>query len=212
MTKGVILLAGGEGKRLGFKKQYLKLKEKPLYMHSLEKVIDLFDKVILVLPEEDMEKVKVPGKVKKVCGGKERQDSVFEGLLSAETDIVVIHDCARPFASKELFLKVSDLGQFEGKICAIPVRDTLKQVSEGIVIKTVDRTNLWHSQTPQGFLRKVLLECHLRARAEGFHSTDDAMLLERYGYKVGVVMGEITNIKITYPEDLALARFLEALL
>ena len=212
MTKGVILLAGGEGKRLGLKKQYLQLKEKPLYMHSLEKVIDLFDEVILVLPEEDLQKVKVPSKVKKVCGGKERQDSVFEGLLSTEADIVVIHDCARPFASKELFLKVSDLDQFEGKICAIPVRDTLKQVSEGIVIKTVDRAGLWHSQTPQAFIRKVLLECHFRSRAEGFYATDDAMLLERYGYKVGVVMGEITNIKITYPEDLELARLLEILL
>ncbi|WP_448583353.1 2-C-methyl-D-erythritol 4-phosphate cytidylyltransferase [Thermocrinis sp.] len=212
MRKGVILLAGGRGKRFGFKKQYLELKGKPLYMHSLEKVIDLFEEVILVLPEEDVEKVKVPGKVKKVCGGEERQDSVFEGLLSAEADVVVIHDCARPFASRELFLKVSELGKFEGKICAVPVRDTLKQVSEGMVIKTVDRTNLWHSQTPQGFLRKVLLECYFRARAEGFYATDDAMLLERYGYRVGIVMGEITNLKITYPEDLELAKLLEVLL
>jgi 2-C-methyl-D-erythritol 4-phosphate cytidylyltransferase len=93
-----------------------------------------------------------------------------------------------------------------GKICALPVRDTLKQVSEGMVIKTIDRTGLWHSQTPQAFLRKVLLECHFRARSEGFFATDDAMLLERYGYRVGVVMGEPTNIKITYPEDLTLAQ------
>ncbi|WP_448587319.1 2-C-methyl-D-erythritol 4-phosphate cytidylyltransferase [Thermocrinis sp.] len=200
----MILLAGGEGKRFGFKKQYLELKGKPIYMHSVEKVIDLFDEVILVLPKEDVEKVKVPSKVRKVGGGKERQNSVFEGLLCTEADVVVVHDCARPFASRELFLKVSELGEFEGKICAIPVRDTLKQVSEGMVVRTVDRTGLWHAQTPQGFLRKVLLECHLRARAEGFYATDDAMLLERYGYKVAVVMGELSNIKITFPEDLFL--------
>jgi 4-diphosphocytidyl-2-methyl-D-erithritol synthase len=175
-------------------------------MHSLEKVLDLFEEVILVLPEEDLQKIKVPPKVKKVAGGKERQDSVLEGILEAEGDIVIIHDCARPFASRELFLKVSELGDFEGKICALPVRDTLKQVSEGMVIRTIDRTGLWHSQTPQAFLRKVLLECHFRARSEGFFATDDAMLLERYGYRVGVVMGEPTNIKITYPEDLALAQ------
>jgi 2-C-methyl-D-erythritol 4-phosphate cytidylyltransferase len=206
MKRSVILLAGGEGSRLGTKKQYIPLGGKPLYMHSLEKVLDLFEEVILVLPEEDLQKIKVPPKVKKVAGGKERQDSVFEGILEAEGDIVIVHDCARPFASRELFLKVSELGDFEGKICALPVRDTLKQVSEGMVIKTIDRTGLWHSQTPQAFLRKVLLECHFRARSEGFFATDDAMLLERYGYRVGVVMGEPTNIKITYPEDLALAQ------
>jgi 2-C-methyl-D-erythritol 4-phosphate cytidylyltransferase len=206
MKRSVILLAGGEGSRFGTKKQYIPLGGKPLYMHSLEKVLDLFEEVILVLPEEDLQKIKVPPKVKKVTGGKERQDSVLEGILEAEGDIVIVHDCARPFASRELFLKVSELGEFEGKICALPVRDTLKQVSEGMVIKTIDRTALWHSQTPQAFLRKVLLECHFRARSEGFFATDDAMLLERYGYRVGVVMGEPTNIKITYPEDLALAQ------
>uniref|UniRef100_A0A7C5WYW7 2-C-methyl-D-erythritol 4-phosphate cytidylyltransferase n=1 Tax=Thermocrinis ruber TaxID=75906 RepID=A0A7C5WYW7_9AQUI len=206
MKRSVILLAGGEGSRFGTKKQYILLGGKPLYMHSLEKVLDLFEEVILVLPEEDLQKIKVPPKVKKVAGGKERQDSVFEGILEAEGDIVIVHDCARPFASRELFLKVSELGDFEGKICALPVRDTLKQVSEGMVIRTIDRTGLWHSQTPQAFLRKVLLECHFRARSEGFFATDDAMLLERYGYRVGVVMGEPTNIKITYPEDLALAQ------
>jgi 2-C-methyl-D-erythritol 4-phosphate cytidylyltransferase len=206
MKRSVILLAGGEGSRFGTKKQYIPLGGKPLYMHSLEKVLDLFEEVILVLPEEDLQKVKAPPKVKKVAGGKERQDSVLEGILEAEGDTVIIHDCARPFASRELFLKVSELGDFEGKICALPVRDTLKQVSEGMVIKTIDRTGLWHSQTPQAFLRKVLLECHFRARSEGFFATDDAMLLERYGYRVGVVMGEPTNIKITYPEDLALAQ------
>jgi 2-C-methyl-D-erythritol 4-phosphate cytidylyltransferase len=206
MKRSVILLAGGEGSRFGTKKQYILLGGKPLYMHSLEKVLDLFEEVILVLPEEDLQKIKVPPKVKKVAGGKERQDSVLEGLLEAEGDIVIVHDCARPFASRELFLKVAELGDFEGKICALPVRDTLKQVSEDMVIKTIDRTGLWHSQTPQAFLRKVLLECHFRARSEGFFATDDAMLLERYGYRVGVVMGEPTNIKITYPEDLALAQ------
>jgi 2-C-methyl-D-erythritol 4-phosphate cytidylyltransferase len=206
MKRSVILLAGGEGSRFGTKKQYILLGGKPLYMHSLEKVLDLFEEVILVLPEEDLQKIKVPPKVKKVAGGKERQDSVLEGILEAEGDIVIVHDCARPFASRELFLKVSELGDFEGKICALPVRDTLKQVSEGMVIKTIDRTGLWHSQTPQAFLRKVLLECHFRARSEGFFATDDAMLLERYGYRVGVVMGEPTNIKITYPEDLTLAQ------
>jgi 2-C-methyl-D-erythritol 4-phosphate cytidylyltransferase len=120
MKRSVILLAGGEGSRFGTKKQYILLGGKPLYMHSLEKVLDLFEEVILVLPEEDLQKIKVPPKVKKVAGGKERQDSVLEGILEAEGDIVIVHDCARPFASRELFLKVSELGDFEERSVPYP--------------------------------------------------------------------------------------------
>ena len=199
-----IILASGEGRRIGFRKQFAKVCGKPLYMYSLEKVIDLFEEVILVLPEDSIEEVKVHPKVKKVAGGKERQHSVFNALLEAKGDIVVIHDSARPFATKEMFLKVCELGDYDGKIVAVKARDTLKEVANGHVIKTLDRSVIWHAQTPQAFRRKVLFECHLRAKAEGFVGTDDASLLERYGYKVGVVEGSFWNIKITYPEDLEL--------
>ncbi|MCX8059915.1 MAG: 2-C-methyl-D-erythritol 4-phosphate cytidylyltransferase, partial [Aquificaceae bacterium] len=127
-------------------------------------------------------------------------------------EVVVVHDCARPFASTELFLKVAELGTYEGKVCAVPVRDTVKRVAEGMVVETVDRRGLWLSQTPQAFRKSVLLECHFRARQEGFLATDDAQLLERYGYKVAVVEGEPSNIKITYPEDLLLAESIGRLL
>ncbi len=201
----VILLSAGEGKRFGRKKQFVELCGKPMYLYSLEKVIGRFDEVILVLPEEDMDKVRLPTGVQKVKGGKERQDSVLEGLLEAKGDVVIVHDCARPLADIELFYKVSKLDGYHGKITAVPVRDTLKEVAEGMVVKTIDRSNVWLSQTPQAFDRRVLLECHFRARNEGFYATDDATLLERYGYKVGVVEGSLWNLKITYPEDLLLA-------
>jgi 2-C-methyl-D-erythritol 4-phosphate cytidylyltransferase len=201
----VILLSAGEGKRFGKKKQFVELCGKPMYLYSLEKVVGRFDEVILVLPEEDMDKVRLPAGVQKVKGGKERQDSVLEGLLEAKGDVVIIHDCARPLAHVELFLKVSKLDAYHGKITAVPVRDTLKEVAEGMVLRTIDRTNMWLSQTPQAFDRRVLLECHFRARNEGFYTTDDAALLERYGYRVGVVEGSLWNLKITYPEDLLLA-------
>ena len=81
-----------------------------------------------------------------------------------------------------------------------------------MVVETVDRTNLWLSQTPQAFRKRTLLECHFKARNEGFCATDDAQLLERYGYKVGVIQGEPTNIKITYPEDMLLAEAIGKLL
>jgi len=201
----IILLAAGEGKRFGGKKQFVNLGGKPLYLYSLEKVLGVFDEVILVLPEEDIDRVSTPLGVKKVKGGQERQDSVLEGLLQASGDVVIIHDCARPFASRELFLKVAKLGSYHGKITAVPSRDTLKEVADGMVIRTIDRSKVWLSQTPQAFYRKILLECHFRARNEGFYATDDAGLLERYGYKVGVVEGSFWNIKITYPEDIPFA-------
>ncbi len=207
----LILLSAGEGRRFGRKKQFEKLLGKPLFMHSLERLLDRFEETLLVLPEEDM-KISLPPGVVKVLGGKERQDSVFNALLEAKGDVVIVHDCARPFASLELFLKVSQLGDFEGKIPAVPVRDTIKRVAHGMVVETVDRKNLWLSQTPQAFRKRTLLECHFRARNEGFYATDDAQLLERYGYKVGIVQGEPTNIKITYPEDMLLAEAIGRLL
>ncbi|MCS6957734.1 MAG: 2-C-methyl-D-erythritol 4-phosphate cytidylyltransferase [Aquificaceae bacterium] len=208
----LILLSAGEGKRFGRKKQFEKLFGKPLFMHTLEKLLGIFDETLLVLPSEDMERFRLPQGIKEVPGGKERQDSVFNALLEAKGDIVLVHDCARPFASIELFKKVAELGDFDGKIPAVPVRDTVKRVVHGMVTETVDRSNLWLSQTPQAFRRKVLLECHFRSRNEGFFATDDAQLLERYGYKVGVVHGEFTNIKITYPEDMLLAEAIGSLL
>ncbi len=207
----LILLSAGEGRRFGRKKQFEKLLGKPLFMHSLERLLGQFDETLIVLPPEDIN-LSLPAGVVKVAGGKERQDSVFNAILEARGDVVIVHDCARPFASLELFHRVSQLGEFEGNIPAVPVRDTIKRVAQGMVLETLDRTNLWLSQTPQAFRRKTLLECHFRARNEGFYATDDAQLLERYGYKVGVILGEPTNIKITYPEDLPLAEVIGKLL
>ncbi len=200
-----ILLAAGRGQRFGKKKQFISLSGKPLFMYSLEAVSGLFEEIILVLPPEDIETTKVPQGMKKVVGGNERQDSVLNALLETEAEVVVIHDTARPFATEDMFRRVSDLGNYDGKIVAIPSRDTLKEVAEDIIIKTIDRSGIWLAQTPQAFKRKILLECHFKARNEGFYGTDDASLLERYGYKVAITEGSFWNFKITYPEDLEVA-------
>jgi 2-C-methyl-D-erythritol 4-phosphate cytidylyltransferase len=202
--KACIILAAGEGKRLGIRKQFAQVCGKPLYMYSLTKAIKLFEEVILVLPEDMLGRISVPKGVKKVAGGKERQDSVLNGILETEAEVVVIHDAARPLATEDMFKEVSSLGSFEGKIVAVPSRDTIKEVSHDTVLKTIDRSHIWFAQTPQAFRRKTLLECHFRARNEGFYGTDDASLLERYGYKVGVVLGSYWNIKVTYKEDLSI--------
>ncbi|MFN3870792.1 MAG: 2-C-methyl-D-erythritol 4-phosphate cytidylyltransferase, partial [Aquificaceae bacterium] len=172
----LILLSAGEGKRFGRKKQFERLFGKPLFMHSLERVLGKFEEILLVLPPEDLESFRLPQGVKKVPGGKERQDSVFNALLEARGDVVIIHDCARPFASLELFQKVSQLGEYHGKITAIPVRDTVKRVFQSMIIETVDRSGLWLAQTPQAFKKSLLLECHFRSKEEGFFATDDASL------------------------------------
>ncbi|EDP76659.1 2-C-methyl-D-erythritol 4-phosphate cytidylyltransferase [Hydrogenivirga sp. 128-5-R1-1] len=207
--KACVILAAGEGKRLGLRKQFIELHGKPLFMYSVEKALKIFDEVILVLPKDVLLNVSVPSEVKKVEGGKERQDSVLNGILETEAEVVVVHDAARPLATEEMFREVSNLGDYEGKIVAVPSRDTLKEVSSETILKTIDRTHIWLAQTPQGFRRKVLIECHFRARNEGFYGTDDASLLERYGHKVGVVMGSYWNVKLTYREDLP---FIERLL
>ncbi len=202
--KACVILAAGEGKRLGIRKQFAQVCGKPLYMYSLLKAVRLFDEVVLVLPEDVLGKISVPEGVKKVAGGKERQDSVLNGILETEAEVVVIHDAARPLATEDMFREVAALGDFDGKIVAVPSRDTIKEVSHDTVLKTIDRSHIWFAQTPQAFRRKVLLECHFRARNEGFYGTDDASLLERYGHKVGIVPGSYWNIKVTYKEDLSL--------
>ncbi|HIQ30564.1 MAG TPA: 2-C-methyl-D-erythritol 4-phosphate cytidylyltransferase [Aquifex aeolicus] len=202
--KACILLAAGEGKRIGFRKQFIEIHGKPLFMYSLEKALRVFEEVLLVLPRDSLTKVQVPEGVKKVEGGKERQDSVLNGVLETEAEVVVIHDAARPMVTEDMFREVSRLGEYDGKIVALPSRDTIKEVSGEGVLKTMDRSHLWLAQTPQAFRRKVLLECHFRARNEGFYGTDDASLLERYGYRVGIVMGSYWNVKVTYREDIPL--------
>ncbi|NPB06839.1 MAG: 2-C-methyl-D-erythritol 4-phosphate cytidylyltransferase [Aquificae bacterium] len=206
--KAFVLLASGEGRRTGFRKQFALLCGKPMFMHALEKALGLFDELILVLPPDAVESTPVPPGVKKVAGGKERQDSVYEALKVVNAELVVLHDAARPLTPRELFLRVTQLGPYDGLIAAARARDTIKEVENGRVVRTLDRSRVWHAQTPQAFKTEILLACHERARKEGFLATDDAALLERYGYEVGVLESSFWNFKVTYPEDLKVAELL----
>ena len=206
----LVLLLGGKGTRFGGKKQFLTYKGRFLFEYLLEKVKGLFEETVLVVPEEDFEnfKRKFP-QFKVAVGGSERQFSVYNGLKLVSESTVVIHDGARPFASRNLFEKLLTPSPCDGKIPVIPVRDTIKKVtSEGTVLETLPRKELFAVQTPQVFKTEVLKECHERALKENFIGTDDASLLERFGYKVCTVKGEIFNFKITYPEDWEIAKCL----
>lgn len=152
--------------------------------------------------------LKLPLPVHLIPGGTTRQASVYNGLQALPTSAqgVLIHDGARCLATPDLFERCAyGLRDCSGLIAAVPVKDTIKVVQEGLITATPPRAELWAAQTPQGFTVDVLKDCHQKARAQGWEVTDDAALFERCRQPVQVVMGEETNLKITTPEDLILA-------
>ncbi|MDY6796494.1 MAG: 2-C-methyl-D-erythritol 4-phosphate cytidylyltransferase [Actinomycetota bacterium] len=220
----VAIVAGaGRGERIGRKegKQFLELDGVPVLARSLlniEAVRDIGE-IILVVNAVDAERAREDivdryglEKISAVVeGGEWRQGSVFKALrvLGSGVETVLVHDGARPLATPALFAdSIKALRGCEGVITAIPLVDTVKEVEGGWVIRTPERRRLWAIQTPQCFRSSALLDAHERAYREGVWATDDAALLERYGYRIRVVEGELTNIKITYPHDLILAEAL----
>ncbi|MCV9887366.1 2-C-methyl-D-erythritol 4-phosphate cytidylyltransferase [Metabacillus halosaccharovorans] len=218
MNYQVIIPAAGQGKRMkaGKNKQFIELNETPIIIHTL-KVFEEHTQcsgIILVINEAEkadfqylIEKFRIQKVLQFVLGGTERQYSVYNGLKAVKDDeLVLVHDGARPFVTQKrienLVEKAVDTG---AAILAVPVKDTIKKVEEGIVSETVERSTLWSVQTPQAFQIKLLLEAHDKARSEGYLGTDDASLLERVGRPVSIVTGDYTNIKITTPEDLYIA-------
>jgi 2-C-methyl-D-erythritol 4-phosphate cytidylyltransferase len=150
-----------------------------------------------------------PSSLRLVLGGGRRQDSVFNALLEVTSDVVVVHDAARPLAGSDTVRRVVErLDEWDGAIAAVPVDETVKRVTDHRIDETVDRSDLWQAQTPQAFRTSVLRDAHERARADGVLATDDASLVETYGGRVCVVPASRTNIKVTYPEDFALAESL----
>nr|WP_228048794.1 2-C-methyl-D-erythritol 4-phosphate cytidylyltransferase [Nodularia sp. LEGE 04288] len=147
-----------------------------------------------------------------IAGGSTRQESVYNGLqaLPATAEQVLIHDGARCLATPDLLDScAAAIRQCSGLIAAVPVKDTIKVVDEhGIIQSTPDRRQLWAAQTPQGFNVKLLKECHAEGVRQGWEVTDDAALFERCGIEVQIVPGEETNLKVTTPQDLAIAEFI----
>lgn len=147
-----------------------------------------------------------------VAGGSERQYSIANALkvLSPMTEIVLVHDAARPLISVETIDAVIDSARrFGGAIAAVPAKNTIKVIDgEGFVESTPSRATLVEVQTPQGFRREILLEAYARAARDGFLGTDDASLVERIGGRVKIVTSDYKNIKITTPEDVAIAEAL----
>jgi len=215
----VIVAAAGQGKRMGgqINKQYLLLRDKPVVAHSLLLFQQslVVNNIILVVPDGEVEycqETMVAGyglsKVSVVAGGKERQDSVFNGLKQVkDAQVVVVHDGARPLLTNgELEEVVNCAMTYGGAILAVQVKDTVKVVSEDKrILSTPERGSLWAAQTPQAFRRELLWEAYTSAMDKEFYGTDDASLVEAKGYSVRIVPGSYENIKVTTPEDLIVA-------
>ena len=214
--------AAGMGKRMGvgFNKQYILLGGQPIVGRTLQvfERLPLVDEIHVIVPEEEIpycrEHVVRAGGFTKVrsvlAGGKERQNSVLNGLRAldgcAEDDVVVIHDGVRPFVTAEMVERsVEVAGEFDGALVAVPAKDTVKMVEDGVIVDTPPRERIWLAQTPQTFRYGVIRAAHEVADAERFLGTDDASLVERLGRQVHVVSGDYRNIKLTTPEDLMLA-------
>lgn len=208
-----IIVASGEGRRFGQAKQFAPLAGRPVVDWAIEAFArhPQIDELVIVLPDESRaEEIKSRwSKVKAVVrGGKERQDSVSRGLeaVSPEISIVLVHDGVRPLVKAELISRVIEASCEEGAaIPVLPMEDTVKMAEGGIIIRTINREQLFRAQTPQGFRKKLLEEAFAQARKDGYYGSDEASLVERIGGRIKIVPGDRTNIKITRPEDLKMA-------
>jgi 2-C-methyl-D-erythritol 4-phosphate cytidylyltransferase len=223
-----IVPAAGLGKRFGsgVNKAFHTLDGKPLLVWSLQvlEAVAAITEIIPVLKSEEMETGQMLfeeyglRKVKRIAaGGKERQDSVYNGLKIIEDKncIVLIHDGVRPLIEKKLAenaineLITSPSGEeADGIILGVPLKDTVKEAEGAVVKKTLKRGSLWAVQTPQVFPYANILAAYDRSMKEGFYSTDDSALVEHSGGRIKVVMGSYRNIKVTTPEDILIAQAL----
>jgi len=221
-TVGAIIPAAGFGTRMGtdIPKQFLELAGEPILVRTIRIFLEhpSICPVVVVLPAEHLESGReqllpafddqLQQQLIFTPGSDTRQQSVHNGLsaLPAAVEGVLVHDGARPMVTVEVIDRcIEGIKAHGAVIAAVPVKDTLKEVDQSSILSTVDRSGLWQAQTPQAMRRKLLEQAFLHAEATRFIGTDEASLLEHAGIPVSVVEGSEQNIKITRPEDLAVA-------
>lgn len=222
----VLIAAAGMSNRMGGRvnKQFINLNNKPVLVHTIEKFQDskLIDEIIIIAKEDEVEYCKKHivrkynfDKVTKVIrGGKERQDSVYNGLMAMDnrTNIIVSHDGARPFVTEKIIREsIEEAKKVGAAVVGVPVTDTVKMLRDedgSCIDYTPKRSLLWAAQTPQVFRKEILIEAYEKALNDDVLGTDDSYLVERIGHKVSMVEGSYSNIKLTTPEDIILAESL----
>jgi len=221
-----IVVAAGKGLRLKSRipKPLLEVNGKPIIIYSLEVLSrdPAVKDIIVVVSSRNKEAIasvikryRIPKIKKIVLGGRQRKDSVAHGLraMNSCTELVLIHDAARPFINSRLVSAViEEAEKEEAAILGVTVKPTIKKVkrqrskgkSQFIVEQTINRDNLMEIQTPQVFRKILILKAY--NKFSNIAATDDATLVEKLGKKVKLIMGSTFNIKITTPEDLVFAR------
>lgn len=211
MNYSAIVLCAGKGSRSGltYNKMLYRFKNKTVYEMSME--IFLNDgrckQIVVVTKEEeldDLKKLISSKKIDYVFGGKERQDSVYNGLRVVKEDYVLIHDGARPYLKKENIDDILEcLNKNDACLLVVPVKDTIKVCIDGNIVKTLPREQLVQAQTPQAFKTELIKRCYQKGKDKNYIATDDASLVEYFeNIEVKAVLGSYSNIKITTPDDL----------
>jgi 2-C-methyl-D-erythritol 4-phosphate cytidylyltransferase len=214
---GVVIVAAGSGSRMkrDINKQFIKLDGKEIIAYTIEKFYksEDIDDIVIVIKESE-EKYFIENiinkygfdNIKLAYGGKERQDSVYNGIkkLNRNCEIVLIHDGARPFVNEDIIKNsIEEAKENNAVVVGVPVKDTIKVVdSDGNIVDTPNRSLLWSVQTPQSFKYEIITKAYEYAYSNDYYGTDDAMLVEHIGYNVKMIEGSYDNIKITTEEDL----------
>lgn len=214
IRSSVVVLAAGKGSRMGNKKkQFMLLGDKPIVNYSLEffESCSFIDEIILVVAKEDIEYCRnnIYKVSKIVSGGRTRQESVYNGLqcVNKNTDVVIVHDAARPFVSLlDLEKLIGFANEYGSSTFGVLVKDTIKLKNDNMeVLETLDRDKLVAIQTPQAFCYNKILKAHEIAKESGYCGTDDTVLMEKCKIVTKIVEGSYYNIKITTKEDLVFA-------
>lgn len=211
MNYSAIVLCAGKGSRSGltYNKMLYRFKNKTVYEMTMEIFLndERCKQIVVVTKEEeldDLKKLISSKKIDYVFGGKERQDSVYNGLQVVKEDYVLIHDGARPYLKKENIDDILEcLNKNDACLLIVPVKDTIKVCIDGNIVKTLPREQLVQAQTPQAFKTELIKRCYQKGKDENYIATDDASLVEYFeNTEVKAVLGSYSNIKITTPDDL----------
>lgn len=216
-----VVVAGGKGTRMesSINKVFMDIAGKQAIVRVLEtfEENEFINEIILVASQRDIDYCKKQfankaeyQKIKEiVVGGKRRQDSVSNGLkmVSDQAEMILVHDGARPLVTHDIIDRsIEGALRYGAVTTAVPVKDTIKVADkDGFICETPERKKLWSVQTPQVFRKELLIQAYKNAEDSDIEATDDAMLAERLGHKIKLIEGSYENIKITTPEDIAIA-------
>lgn len=228
MSKNIaLIMAAGKGKRMGtnVNKQFIEIKGKPILYYTLQAFssCDDIDGIVIVAAkdevikcqEEIVDKYHFCKVISIVCGGEERHNSVFNGLIAVkekvvDCDVVLIHDGARPFIKQEIIANgIKYAKKYGAAACGVTPKDTIKLRNEsGFSENTFERDMLFCVQTPQIFDFNLIYNCHEKINELKTKVTDDTMVVEQFGNKVYLYPGSYDNVKITTAEDVAVGEYI----